>query len=728
MSDARNNRSSKSKDHIFVKPEVTIHPKKVRGPGGPYPPTEVPHEEEEITPERQRAGIKAWLEEVVTETKKKELRDEMAYFVVDFGVRADHPSANKLLTRLQSKLLTFLDQKKTRALVASEIEALSQTVKSRKEIPPSLAKLAFNIRSMRITEQIDKRILDDETWKTKSRDVDIYVVPNVSIEKVERYVNLARKFLHDSKSEIHSVLIERFSGSGMLSVKTDFPTTSKLLQKSSFVYKVHQTPIIGIQKEIGALTHRPEKENATKNPMKRKNPTSKNLSEVCVLDTGVNLITPLAPLVSDRSSEPSMPNADDHDDHGTPVAYLVAFGEGNSPRARIISHKILSGSITSSLITALANAMRRYLHRAKIFTCSINFLYENDAVRHETRMIGRMVQASNACVLFSAGNIFPASLKRFMTQRLRYPRYLEDSPVLHPSDAICITAVGSYCKKAIPHLSIAPEDSPSPFTRFDTQNNLMHDCVKPEIVEHGGNLNTNYSHNGVGVRTFSASGSDVEKIGTSLSTPIVAGHLAEVYEKYGPRINNAETLKAIAYISCSRTQNHPKYVGFGKPNRREMLVSSLQSATIIFEGEMPLVHPHYRKSLPANKVEIYVPAGVNTIELCVVHSDNYRIPVFPGLYTYMEVVPDKPARVSAPIPDQGLLRAREHVKKLVWQRTKGVKGYWTFTLVPHHIGIPPDHRTDVQVRYGGVVKLTTTRPRRTPLVDEVRRNLRATMR
>ncbi len=81
------------------------------------------------------------------------------------------------------------------------------------------------------------------------------------------------------------------------------------------------------------------------------------MPEVCVIDTGVNQIAPLQGLISHASKEPNMPDDFDHNDHGTSVAYLVAYGEGGSPRAQLISHKILSGSVESNLFTALARTI-----------------------------------------------------------------------------------------------------------------------------------------------------------------------------------------------------------------------------------------------------------------------------------------------------------------------------------------------------------------------------------
>jgi len=155
-----------------------------------------------------------------------------------------------------------------------------------------------------------------------------------------------------------------------------------------------------------------------------------------------------------------------------------------------------------------------------------------------------------------------------------------------------------------------------------------------------------------------------------------------------------------------------------------MLASPFQSAKVIFEGNMPLVYPNVKEWSPAHEILVYVPAKVDRIELCLVHSDDYDIPSFLGLYTYIEVIPEKPARESAPPPDQGDLRGKEHAKKLVWHYQKAVRGFWTFKLVPHHIGIPVTFRKNITLRYGGVVKLTTTHPRTASLTTEIKRHLK----
>jgi hypothetical protein len=713
--------------HVFIKPDVTSYPKSTRGGGG-YPPTEVPHHEDEETAERRGKDIQEMLQEVIVETKSKALKDEMAYFVVDFRIKADHPATELLLSRLQSTLLAFLNKEKSKVLVGSSLEGLIIAAKSA-SFPESMEKMVWNIRGIRIDEQISKKMREDLEWQQTPKDIDIFVVPNIQIERAQKYISQMREFLEKNEVRVRNFTVDPFSKSGMLSARMDFPHTSKLLLNSSFIYKVVETPRIDVADAQNRRSTAKE-ENDERNSLANK--TAKNnimnnvtsLPEVCVIDTGVNPIGPLGKLISLKSREPSMPDDHDNNNHGTPVAYLVAYGETNTARARIISHKIISGSVQSNLFGALARAIAMYLHKTRIFTCSITFQDDDEASNFEAWKIDRLVQASNACVIFSAGNVRDTELTHFKSLGWSYPSWIERVAVMPPSNCPAVVSVGSYCRRANPVASIAPSDSPSPFTRYRIRNDSMSGCIKPEIVEHGGNLNNDLHYVGVGVRTFSSLGLPEERIGTSFSAPIVARHLAEVARVYGSKIHNAETLKAIAYSSCIPTHNHPKYVGFGKPDCDETLGSSRQSAKIIFEGEMRLLNPQLKHSVPANRIAVYIPVGVDKIELFLVHSDDYNIANGLNLHTYIEVIPDKPARESPPPPDSGDLNGRGHVKRLVWRYQKAVKGEWSFTLLPHHIGIPFWLRQSVLLRYGGVLKLTSSRPRHTPLVDEVRRKLK----
>ena len=198
-----------------------------------------------------------------------------------------------------------------------------------------MTKIVFDVRPIKMNEQIDQKILSDKAWMEEAKNINIFVVPNVPSEKLEKYISLAKDFLQKNNVEIKDSYVDKFSSSGVLSVKINFPTTSKLLQSSSFVFRVHETPKLEAQEvREGEASHViSESKSAIRGSVTIGDPASHvaSLPEVCVIDTGVNQIAPLQGLISHASKEPNMPDDFDHNDHGTSVAYLVAYGEGGSP-------------------------------------------------------------------------------------------------------------------------------------------------------------------------------------------------------------------------------------------------------------------------------------------------------------------------------------------------------------------------------------------------------------
>ncbi len=150
------------------------------------------------------------------------------------------------MKELQSKLLTFLNEDKTKVLVASGIDTLDQAAQS-SGFSRSMTKIVFDVRPIKMNEQIDQKILSDKAWMEEAKNINIFVVPNVPSEKLEKYISLAKDFLQKNNVEIKDSYVDKFSSSGVLSVKINFPTTSKLLQSSSFVFRVHETPKLEAQ-------------------------------------------------------------------------------------------------------------------------------------------------------------------------------------------------------------------------------------------------------------------------------------------------------------------------------------------------------------------------------------------------------------------------------------------------------------------------------------------------
>ena len=101
-----------SEDHIFLKPKNAVYPKMKTGGSGGIPPIWVPHEEgDEGYKSRREKGINSLLNGVIVDNEQKVLRDNMAYFVVDFKIKGDHPTCSAFIDKINARLLTFLDRK-----------------------------------------------------------------------------------------------------------------------------------------------------------------------------------------------------------------------------------------------------------------------------------------------------------------------------------------------------------------------------------------------------------------------------------------------------------------------------------------------------------------------------------------------------------------------------------------------------------------------------------------
>jgi hypothetical protein len=197
-----------------------------------------------------------------------------------------------------------------------------------------------------------------------------------------------------------------------------------------------------------------------------------------------------------------------------------------------------------------------------------------------------------------------------------------------------------------------------------------------------------------------------------------------LWDKFSHQIKNSETVKALLLSTCRPTRNHPRFVGFGIPNEDELFFSRFGVVRIVFEGVLPLSGKALGADIiPADEVKVFVPADVATIEVFLVHSDNYRLSPFPRLNTYLGLAVEKPGKRGKVRPSFGMPSSQTHVKHLVYRYKRNVKGDWFFRIIPHGIGIPVRERENVTIRYGGVIKLIA-KEARFRLGDSIVRGLR----
>lgn len=440
------------------------------------------------------------------------------------------------------------------------------------------------------------------------------------------------------------------------------------------------------------------------------------MTPICVIDSGVNEIPQLYNIIIERNRYPSFQNSDDEADyegHGAPIAFLAAFGEvPGRHRANIISYKIYSEENPYDAYKGMLESITLYSQKSKIFTSSINFEVGSSTLFAK---LDKKIQENNICFISSAGNIDPDQI------RIPYPEYFLDFPILPPAQNIDVLSVGAFSLKTKAG-SVAKSGGLAPFTRCFSSLVTKCEINKPDIVEHGGNWCAgSFDSRGIGVCTYEKDGSFTDELtGTSFAAPLIAGRIAELYNKYYHQISNCETLKALLYSSCKKCGDF----GFGYGIPDTFLTTKKHRALYFTEGEIQLsdLTPKGEEHVYLNKIEILVPDDVREIQAILVHSDNYHNLTSPDLETYLKIEAKKTGRrnVVPPLNTEDINKIT-NVKEITWKyKIKSMGGIWTFSIIPESVGFfDYETRNNIKVRYGFILLLTANIKRDKPLVEDI---------
>ncbi|MGI0011352.1 MAG: S8 family serine peptidase, partial [Nitrosopumilaceae archaeon] len=336
---------------------------------------------------------------------------------------------------------------------------------------------------------------------------------------------------------------------------------------------------------------------------------------------------------------------------------------------------------------------------------------------YHTYILDRIIQRENIAFVCSAGNIHTSEIMKDIISGKNYPDYLKKYFVISPASAISSIGVGSLAKnnssKGNHPNSIAKEGEISPYSCCGTNNVALFECRKPDLVEHGGNLNRNgsmVSSSGLsGISSYTKDGNRTRDLfGTSFSSPLLARKLAEIEAKYKTKINNIETLKAISFISCMPNQS--LCAGYGEPI--SFTGCSDDHALFLSEGIIPLSDKTEKGKTVKYSDEIYIKVPNSSIEkitLCLVHSDDYHWEQIPALNTYMVVEARKTGSDSIVPPISSAdINKKTNVKILSYSfDQKSMEATWRFNLIPELTKrIPPKYRKQTNVRYGCAILLS----------------------
>jgi hypothetical protein len=640
---------------------------------------------------------------------RKEIKDpEKVYFVIEIDKGTRPGKRNDLIERLSARVHDFLDERHNTILISIPASLTKQYAE--KELPLPIKEPLLNIRELRYDEQVSKGVLEDSKWENLPKAIIVHMIPNIDETTAEKYLKEVEEYFRKTNQDIIWVAEPK---QGMLLANLKRAPAEDLLKRTNIVYRLEALPTGTATDSVGRKFRVKGKTSSLAGNWSF--PSIDRLPIVCIPDTGVSSIQRLSGVIYERNKEACFDDVEDSDPegHGTPIACLVSFGEdGATARARIISHKIYSDQIPDASFEGMLKAVELYASKCRIFTSSI--VFDEDALSAYAKL-DELIQRRNICFISSAGNIPPER----MNSSGHYPSYIRDFPVLYPAQNPNVIGVGAITRKE-KNGSIAPKNALSPFTRCGKSLHRLYDSKKPDIVEHGGNICHDGNKEGIGVASFRKTGQPTDTfVGTSFSAPLVAGRLSEIVAKYGTQVNNAETLKAILFMSCDNRE--ADCFGNGVPH--QFLSVTEDKAVLVFEGSIhlsdltsPRVGTEYY-----SKISVPVPAGVKEIDMCLVHSDDYTVSE-PTLDTYLHVRAKKTGRRSVvPSNNKEEEDRREYVKFLKWSfERKSMEGRWDFEIVPKTSEFIDDSTMkNIKVRYGCVILLRAEPLRFRPLTEDV---------
>jgi hypothetical protein len=154
------------------------------------------------------------------------------------------------------------------------------------------------------------------------------------------------------------------------------------------------------------------------------------------------------------------------------------------------------------------------------------------------------------------------------------------------ADSVLSLVIGSIAHAKGPY-DLAEIDNPSPFSRIGPGPEFI---IKPELVHYGGNagVKPDGSATITGVKSFSVDGSIAQAVGTSFSTPRIAGLATGLYQEinqeFDPLLIKGLVIHSAKYPDNLTIPNveRTKYVGFGKPpSVPEILYNDPHEITLI---------------------------------------------------------------------------------------------------------------------------------------------------
>jgi hypothetical protein len=627
--------------------------------------------------------------DTLSTVNNKPIKDETyAYFVLEFHSAPLSKKYFRLMDEMKVHVVTFLDKSQKTALVESRYDV------DLKKVSNEVRDIVKKVRPLEASEKIEPSLLNTIV----DENVIINTIPNVPIDKITSHLTKISRYITRYQGEFYTSLLDKENKRGSVVVKTNGEVLEKLANESSIILSAYKVPDL----IISIIRKRKRKKNRQSElTLSSIEPHSHNLNtyDIIEIDSGTKILKEFQSRVVSKPALPSFLDGDDKDNHGTPIAGLLLFGEdGNNTSSPFIVHSYKAyeggngGENQGTLYQAVTNVTKDYKGDSKIFTSSINFTGINDFTEYETIKLDRLVQSQNICFVNSAGNIEDAMDR--LNSGVSHTAIWEREKVLHPSDGPSIISVGGYCK---PNFL---KTAPCCFSRHGS------DFLpnKPEVLEYGGTLKVDGGTTDEGISTIGITGR-IKRFGTSFSAPIFARTLAFIARATKNDFSNSETIKAVALGSCKTTSDFDLYCVFGKVNIIDIFGINNVKTSIIFEGTFKNMT---NDRLPIHEINLYIPAQPVTVTMTLVHSDNYNLATKIDNYTAITVEGTKGQQKLR--EGKGLkIRGWSHVRREVYSYKANSIGTWRFRLKPRLNKIPLSEIPTLELRYGGIINVVAKR-------------------
>lgn len=705
-------------DLNFIKTSVKDEKIARQRPKGGSPPDEIEFDPSEADEEWGHEKVRTQIGKTVKAMERKTLRtgDEI-FFILDLKFEPSYHKVRDILKRLDATILAYLNETHSKMLVSASNDKLNKLYYGKK-IPKYIDESLHVIRPRLVSEQLGE---DLKTAPADERKLLLFkLMPNIPSAKNNAYMTKLENYLRQQDSHVYESDLKKV---GIVAADANIATAQSVADTSTFVYDISAAPA-GLAEQIRRRKTKTKKSKKSEPVVigtalsldGAKAGNESNAPTVVVMDTGADEIPHLNDIVIARDGHHSFATFDDGyrtgEGHGTPICYLIAHGERQLRiPVKIISYKIFSLDKGDVCYEGMLNAIDKYGEQSRLFSSSIGFEECPESLVVE---LDKKVQAANICLVCAAGNIQKSKILTHITTSKPYPKYLKDYKIFHPSTGVNIMCVGALAKKNIPKASnsysIAPISALSPHSRCGHDNPLLFNCRKPEVVEHGGNLNFMsgaLSEKGVGVTGVNYKGIETDSlVGTSFAAPLFTRKLAMIESKWGHKIKNSETLKAIALMSCVRVEG---FAGFGEAT----LVTGTDRNHSLFvtEGELPLedrTDKDFKTVYHGVTKKMWVPAGIKQIDVCIVHSDNVVKKVAPMLSTYLNVEMKKSGSDSVVPASAGNTQEMTNIKFLTYRFTRqSMEADWWLNLTPQPTApMLVEEMKDAKVRFGCAILLS----------------------